>query len=366
MEKKMNILFVSGNLCDGGAQRVIAVVSSALAEKGHDVSMLLYSRNEKEYPLSSKVKVLSIGNSYEEYSKQSEIKRLKFIRRTLKEIKPDAAIGFLEGGYGLFLASFGMKVKKVASARIDPRVLLEQKGMRATINRMWFRSADAVVLQTQGQKDHVTNIPWKNKTVIANPVSEVALQCIEHDYDRPCRKIVMAGRLDEQKNYPMVLKAMERIHADYPEVTLDIFGKGAQEQALQEMITAKGLDNVVSLKGWTQNTVEEYQNSDIYVLSSDFEGMPNALMEAMAVGLPCISTDCPTGPSDLIIDGDNGYLIPVDDDIMLATRLTDLLESTEKRREMGQKAHLTLKEKFNAEVITQQWEQLLVKLVENK
>lgn len=361
----MNILFVSGNLCDGGAQRVIAVVSSALAEMGYDVSLLLYSRNEKEYPVSSKVKVTSIGNSFEEYSKLSEVQRLKFIRRFLKNLKPDVAVGFLEGGYGLYLASMGMKMKRVASARINPTVLLAQKGLRGRIDRMWFRSADAVVLQTQSQKEAVENIPWKNKTVIANPVSEAALQCPEHDYARPCRKIVMAGRLAKQKNYTMMLKAMETIHKDYPEVNLDIFGKGGLEKELNEQIRSRGLEGVVSLKGWTQNTIEEYHNSDIYVLSSDYEGMPNALMEAMAVGLPCVSTDCPTGPSDLITDGENGYLIPVDDDDMLATRLTDLLESTEKRREMGQKAHLTMKEKFNTEVITQQWEQLFLKLIKD-
>ena len=114
----MKILFVSGNLCDGGAQRVISVVSSELAEKGHDVSLILFSRNEKEYPISEKVKIFALAPNFEDYQKISGLKRIKLIRKLLKEIKPEVAVGFLEGGYGLYLSSFGLKMKKVSSAKI--------------------------------------------------------------------------------------------------------------------------------------------------------------------------------------------------------------------------------------------------------
>ena len=144
----MKILFLSGNLCDGGAQRVISVVASELAEKGHDVNLLLFSRNEKEYPLSEKVKIFSLADNFNDYQKISGLKRIIRVRRLLKQLKPEVAVGFLEGGYALYLSSFGLKLKKVSSARINPKHIIEQKGLRAFINKRWFKKSDAIVLQT--------------------------------------------------------------------------------------------------------------------------------------------------------------------------------------------------------------------------
>ena len=363
----MKLLFVSGNLCNGGAQRVISVVSSKLADKGHDVSLILFARNEKEYPLSNKVKIYSLGDNFEEYSKLSEFKRVKMLRALLNQIKPEAAVGFLEGGYGLYLSSFGMKFPKIASARIDPVQILNAKGVRAKINLRWFASADAVVLQTNEQADHVKHMNWKNKTVIANPVSQAALEYPEHDYERPCKRLVMAGRLDDQKNYKMAITAMKTVHESYPDVILDIFGKGKEEEDLRAFIMSNGLEGCVTLKGWTQNVADEYAKSDIYLMTSDCEGMPNALMEAMAIGLPCISTDCPTGPADLICDGENGYLVPVNDAAALADRVMRLVEmSSEDRRAMGESARKYLSDNFNRGYIAEQWERLLERLVKKK
>lgn len=359
----MKLLFISGNLCDGGAQRVISVVSSKLAELGHDVSLILYARNEKEYPLSDKVKIYSLGNSFEEYSKLSEFKRVKMLRVLLKQIKPEAAVGFLEGGYGLYLSSFGMKFPKVASARIDPVHILSAKGLRSKINLRWFASANAVVLQTNGQLERAGNVKWKNKTVIANPVSQSALEYPEHDYAMSCKRVVMAGRLDEQKNYKMAIEAIKTVRESYSDVTLDIFGKGGYESEIRSFIDSNGLSDCVTLKGWTQKTTDEYARSDIYLMTSNYEGMPNALMEAMAVGLPCISTDCPTGPSDLIQDGVNGYLVPMGDSKVLADRIQKIIsmEPSERQR-LGLAAHNTMKEYFNESVIAKKWEELFIQL----
>ena len=363
----MKILFVSGNLSDGGAQRVISVVASGLAEKGHDVNLLLFSRNEKEYPINEKVKITAIGRNFAEYSKLSGYARTMFIRKYLKELKPQVAVGFLEGGYGLFMASIGMRFPKVASARIDPAILLRKKGSRAILDRIWFRAADAVVLQTNRQKQHAKDTGWKNQTVIANPVSDNALATEPHFYDRPCRRIVMAGRLEKQKNYPMAFAAMERIREQYPDATLDVFGKGSQEAELQNMIAEKGLQNNIFLRGWTQNTVKEYEQSDIYVMCSDFEGMPNALMEAMAAGLPCVSTDCDTGPEDLITDGESGYLVPVGDAEALTARVLRIMDMPlQERKMMGEKAKQVMAAEFDKGTITGQWEALLHRLVDGR
>lgn len=362
----LKIMFLSGNLCDGGAQRVISVMSGYLAERGHEVTVLLYSRNKKEYPLNPKVNLVSIADSFEEYSKISGLQRIKHIRRYLKSLKPDVAIGFLEGGYGLYLSSFGMKLKKVASARIDPKHLFT-KTLRGFINKLWFRSANAIVLQTASQVEHLPVNMRKNGVVISNPISEVAISNKIDVHSIECRKIVMAGRLDSQKNYPMVFEAINIVRKKYPDIHLDIFGKGNLEGELQRLIDEKGLTQNIKLRGWSQNTLDEYKNHDMYILSSDFEGLPNALMEAMAVGLPCISTDCDTGPSDLIEHGENGFLVPVGDSVSLADYIIKIIEMTsEQRAELGNRAHNTIQEKFNLDYIAQKWENLFEDIVRRK
>lgn len=360
----MKILFVSGDLCDGGAQRVISVVANTLAEKGHEVTMFLFSRSEKEYELSSNIKLVALAESYAAFLKINPMLRIVKIRKILKEVSPDVAVGFLQGGYYMWASSFGMKFKKIGSTRVDPRLLIEKKGVGAEVNRMWFRHADAVVLQTDTQLEHVKDVNWKKKVVISNPVSDVALLTDAHDYSRPCETITMAGRLEIQKNYLMVLDVIEQLHVAFPDVKLCIFGEGSQKGNLEKEITNRKLEDIVSLKGWTANIVEEYEEADMYVLSSDYEGMPNALMEAMACGLPCVSTDCPTGPSSLIIDGENGFLVPVGD----VQAMTDavkriLLMTSAEREQMGTHAKDTIYKGYNKEVIAEKWEELFEELL---
>lgn len=361
----MKIVFVSGNLSNGGAQRVISIIASRLAERGCEVSLLLFCRSEKEYPISDKIKVRSFCKSYEEYSQMPKMARITCLKKFIKEIKPDVAVGFTEGGYALYLASFGMNFKKIASARIDPKLIMEDQGLRAMINRHWFYRADAVVLQTEGQLGRVPMKLRKKSLVIPNPISEAALQdSCTSDYEK-CRRIVMVGRLDEQKNYPMAFQAIDIVRKKFSDVHLDIFGKGELEEELLQLIERMDLSANVSLRGWTQDVLTEYRNHDLYLLTSDYEGMPNALMEAMAAGIPCISTDCATGPSDLITDGENGYLVSMGDAETLAEKIICIIEmSAEERKRIGEKAFSTLRDRYNIDVIVKKWEELFEKLSE--
>lgn len=362
----MNILFISGNLCDGGAQRVIALISSQMAREGHNVSLLLFSRNSKEYSVDEKVNILSLGNNFQEYSNISKWKRMMMIRKIIKKNHTEVAIGFLEGGYALFLSSFGMNIKKIASSRIDPKIILTEKGMRAKLDRIWFKNADAVVVQTRSQVKHAKNAGWAKMTVIANPISDSALCGNGHIYREECKKIIMVGRLATQKNYFMALDAMMIVCNKHPEIILNIFGKGNKEEEILKKIEEKKLCKNVFLNDWTQTVQKEYEQHDIFLLTSDFEGMPNALMEAMAAGLPCISTNCDTGPSDLIDDGENGIIVPVGDVETLANRIMYVAENTAiERARMGQKAYQKMKNSFNIRTITREWVDLFSELEAN-
>ncbi len=352
----MKILFVSGNLTDGGAQRVIAVVSSKLADLGHDVELFLFARNKKEYPISEKVKVTSIADNFSEYKKISSIKRMFILRRFLKKERPDVAIGFLEGGYALYLASFGLKIKKIASMRIDPKKYWQIKGFRTKIKKFWFSSADSIVVQTTSQIENMPKKMRRKCVVIANPISDKALDAVTIEKTDTCRKFVMAGRIEKQKNYEMAISALKMLIDKYPDISLDIYGKGSQAEDINSLIMENGLSDNIKLCGWTDDTVNTYINYDAYLLTSNYEGMPNALMEAMAVGLPSISTDCPTGPSELITDGNNGFLVPLGDAEALAQRMEMLMNMPKSERALiGSSAKNTMKEKFNSDVISKAW-----------
>ena len=361
----MRVLFVTGTLSHGGAQRVISVVANQLAELGHEVSMIVFRRYENEYPVSSKVNLLSMAASQEEYDHISGLRRVIMLRKLIRKVKPDVAVGFLEGGYGMYLSSFGMRFKRIASARVNPVHLLDEGGSRGLLNRIWFRHADAVVMQTEGQIRLLPkNSGWKNCKVIANPVSESALETPEHDFNRPFTRIIMAGRLDDQKDYPMAIRAMKTVHESLPSLVLDIYGEGEDQALIEKELNNSGLEGVVNLKGWSQSILDEYASSDLYVMSSKYEGMPNSLMEAMACGLVCISTDCETGPSDLITDGEDGFLIPVGDSEKLAECIVRVAGmSQEKRTGIGNSAKKHMRDEFSSEMIGRKWESLLKDLI---
>ena len=138
---------------------------------------------------------------------------------------------------------------------------------------------------------------------------------------------IAAGRIDSQKNYPMMIDAFSRVVKQYPNVKLRIFGKGsdAYTQSLRDRINALGMQNHIMLMGRSSQMNEEYKKSDVFLMSSDYEGLPNALMEAMASRLICISTDCKTGPRDLIEENVNGYMVPVGDSKALADAIVKVI-----------------------------------------
>ena len=363
----MKLAFIIGNMSNGGAQRVISIVTDGLARNGHDVHLLLFNRCKEEYYINPDVKVTSLKDSFEEYSKLGFLNRISAIRKMLKTISPDVAVGFTEGGYALFLSSFGMKFPKVASARISPHFILAEKGLRAFINKLWFKSADAVVLQTKSQEKFVPNKLWKNMVIIPNPINEKALASADASLRKECKNLIMVGRLDKQKNYIMAFKALNEVKKKYPEIVLTVFGKGSEEEKLSEFIRLNNLEDSIILKGWSQDVIAEYGDKDLYLMTSDYEGMPNALMEAMACGLPSISTDCPTGPSDIIKNGENGFLVDVGDYEALAQKIIDVIEMPfEERQKIASAAQATMRSEYTVDIIVKQWQLLLERLGDGK
>ncbi len=335
----MKIVFVSYKLCDGGAENVLAQVASELARRKHDVEILLYQRNTVEYPIDNNVKLIELG----EYSFKGKngisrsFNRIKAIRKIIKQEQPDFLIPFLDSmARETVLATWGLSNKVVATVRNSPYHTPESKLERGLRN-IFCRFASAVWVQNTDQKKYFSKAIQKKTFVVANPVAEALFED-EKIYKDNVMQFITCGRLHEQKNHKMLIDAFTAANHQYPGIELSIYGVGALHDELQQHINNNGMASKIHLRGRTENVKGALLDSDCFILSSDFEGMPNALMEAMATGLPCISTNCLTGPSDLILNQDFGLLIPVNNCEKMTSSIIQMVEHPEIAKKQGQTA----------------------------
>ncbi len=323
-----HILFAIGSLYGGGAERVVSVWSSRLAKKGYKVSVLVYSRMENEYPIDNKVEVYTIAKSQKECNDMSILSRLRLFRKKLKEIKPDVVISFLPiMQIYVRIACIGLHIPRIETVRNNPWEI--EKGLNAIYSKLWlncFKTCNAFIVQTGDQKLFFDKKVQDKAVVIPNSINESYLQSHKTEYNDNSHKIIAAGRLTLQKNYKMMIDAVKTASQKYVDITLEIYGVGELYDELNDYINEQGLSDKITLMGRSDSLYKLYPERDLYLMSSDYEGMPNALAEAMAVGLPCISTDCKTGPRDLIENGENGYLVEVGNAGVMAEKIVEFFE----------------------------------------
>ena len=330
------ILFAIPQLTGGGAERVVSVWANELSAKGYDVSILVFSVSNEDYVTDSRVKVVAMAPNLELYRGMSYGQRYRWFRGFLKETKPDYIIPFLPAAQvWMMLCSRGLPARRIETIRINPWKIGVAKGMERLLWRHCFRSCHKIILQASDQAPFFSLKEQKKSVLVPNPISEIYLDhykaCLS---ERPV-EFIAVGRVVPQKNYAMMIKAFGLACKKHADLRLRIFGAGTPEytERMQRLIEEEGLRERVFLMGRTQYIEEEYQKSDVYLMTSDFEGLPNALMEAMASRLVCISTDCRTGSRDLIDDGVNGCLVPVGDEAALAQKIELVLAMPGQERE---------------------------------
>ncbi len=307
------ILFAIANLKGGGAERVVSVWSSQLAEQGYEVAVFTYYTDDNEYAISNKVKRITISKTKDENLSFSYIKRFKLIRRAVKEFAPDTIISFLPRmQIWMMFATIGLKCDMIQTVRISPWHHRSGKGETFLWKRC-FRKADKILLQSNDQKPFFSKKVQKKCFVVPNPLNSLYVENSISAYSSKTVKFIANGRLSGQKNYALMIDAFAKSAQQNHDITLDIFGaeNDVTFSELQLRIDNYNLSDRIKLRGWTKDVLKELTMHDAFIMTSNFEGMPNALAEAMAVGLPCISTDCKTGPADLIDDNKNGFLVEV-------------------------------------------------------
>ena len=304
------VLFSIGNLIGGGAERVVALWCGILAEKGYDVALYMAHRADGEYYVDPRVKIASTASSQKEFMAMSKTDRFKKNRRFIKGFAPDVIINFLpKMQIKMLVTSFGIPARRRETIRNNPWIDTDVGRLRPLWN-LCFKRADAIIVQTAEQAEYFSSREKKKCTVIHNPISAAFRDAKREEYAARATRFTAAGRLNTQKNFPMLIEAFSRVAKDNTDICLDIYGNGSDEYTayLQQCIDKEGMSRQIILKGRTDDVCAALMEHDCFIMSSDYEGMPNALAEAMATGMVCISTDCKTGPCDMIENGKNGYL----------------------------------------------------------
>lgn len=343
-------VFVIPTLSMGGAERIVSVLGNTLCRNGQDVTVIKYLDCEDEYKTVPEVKIINLsGGGRAEYDRMSFLVKIRKLRSAIRQESPDYVLPFLfQVARDVFFATLGLPFTVIQSIRIDPASGPASRYMRAFRDWLVYRSKCTFV-QNEQQRAYFRKGQGKIH-VLYNPV-ESSYFDLQPAYNSDRFRICAIGRVERQKNFRLLVDAFCRAFPEDGTAELDIYGDGSLKGELINDIAARGREGSIHLKGRTDRIPEVLTTSDLFVLSSDFEGMPNALIEAMAAGLPCISTDCPTGPSDLITDGVNGLLVPVRDVEAMAEAMRRLSRNPESGREMGRRAKETIARLCDADSI---------------
>ena len=340
--KRKKILIAVSSLGGGGAERVATVWASQLAECGYDVSIYVTSRIADEYPLSDKVTVYAGGQTRGEYLSKSYFRRFRNVCSILKKIDPDYIVSFLfNTRIWMMFGSMGLRAKLIDTVRISPWVYDSYKFPARILSQMSYDVSRKIIVQASDQKDWFSERNQKKCVLVPNPISPLYKTNYKEYISQEVVNFIAAGRIDPQKNYPMMIDAFASVVKQYPNIKLRIFGKGKDDytQKLQDQINSLGMQESIFLMGRSSEIHIEYKKSDVFLMTSDFEGLPNSLMEAMASRLICISTDCKTGPRDLIDHNENAFMVPVGDSKALAQSIVNVMNMTyEERVAMADKA----------------------------
>ena len=359
----MKLLFYIDGIGGGGAERVIANLANGFAQRGEKVVLVTSFPRKNEYEISGRVVRYNLEQEQPKARKflRKNVRQVWRLRQICKKEKFDIAVSFMEGpNFRLIAATFFLKVKTIISLRSDPSHEYIQMFHKIIANTI-YSLADACVFQTEDARKFFSTTIKKKSTIILNPIADPFFNEMQPTKEK---KIVSVGRLDIVKNYKLLINAFSEIEKEYPDYKLVIYGDGEEKENLLSLISELHLEDKVSLPGRVCDVVQKLATASLFILSSEFEGLPNSLMEAMAMGLPVIATDCPCGGPRLLLQGGKcGILVPVDDRKSMIGAIKFYLDN---KNEMEKYAMLARKraEDFREENIYNTWDGLFRDLLE--
>lgn len=348
--------YISHPLNDGGAERVVTNLANAFASQYYDVTIITPFRSHPEYFVENSVHRYYLDEENLGNKISRPIYRIFRLRKFLKKNNIKVLFAFLDGAvnYSVLATRFS-GVKVIVSERNDPC-----QYFKTFAQKLWIRTiydlADAAVFQTPEAKSFFNRSIQKRSKIIYNPVRD---EFYTNNLEPIANRIVTCGRYEPQKNHYMLIEAMNIAIRTYPNLKLSIYGAGALEKQLNDYINECGLCENVFIEGNALNVPNVLKSAEIFVLSSDFEGAPNALMEAMAMGVPSVSTDCPCGgPKMFFGNNENGLLVPVGDSQAMAEAICKLHEDKQLQKNFSVKGRI-FAERFRMDNIFNEWKSII-------
>ncbi|MEG0577761.1 MAG: glycosyltransferase family 4 protein [Bacilli bacterium] len=342
---KKKVTFILGGLSRGGAEKVVSVLANDYYSKGWDVDIILLLLYEVGYELNENIKIIDFTNKGK--LRVFNIPYwIKSIRNYVKCSNTDIVISFVARiNIITQIACINLKKRVIVSERNDPRndgrsILVD------ILTKILYPQASQVIFQTEYAKNYFQNL--NNSVVIPNPI-----QIYAHASLVKSDKIVTVGRLAKQKNQELLIEAFKQVAKDNPQYKLEIYGDGNCKKILLNKIKMYDLEDNVFLQGNVQNIHERISDAKIFVLSSNYEGLSNALLEAMMMGIPCVSTNC-SGIDEYVKNRIDGTLVPVGDSVKLAKAINELIADSELREKYSQQAIIN-SSKFKVENIINEW-----------
>lgn len=334
-----------------GAERVISILADYYCKKGWAVDIITLLNSRCDYDLDENINLVPICRENKSYYKNI-IFWISGIRKYAKSKKPERIVSFVARINILTLvACFGLKINIIISERNDPEADGRSYVVK-TSSYILYKLAMCVVFQTLWAQSCFPKSIIKKSVVIPNPVKVLTLASSLKN-----KKIVAVGRLEPQKNHAMLINAFKRIHDLYPDYSLYIYGEGNLRTSLIKQIKFLGLEEYVFLPGNVENIHKKIADAEMFVLSSNYEGLSNALLEAMMMGLPCISTDC-AGSNEVIQNNINGLLTPIGDVHKLAECMKSLINDKELSANISRESQITANQ-FQSEIVVRKWESVI-------
>lgn len=332
---EMRIVFLAYLHGFGGAEKQNVMLANAMAERGHDVTVISICADNNCYTMDERVKYEFLPDR--KTGLLRVLSRYQDIKKRLDDLQPDVTVNFwFQSAYLTALMRKSITGKVVYSERGDPGDK-EYSGALGIIRALTLPRIDGFVFQSKGAQKYFKHSVQAKSTVIPNPVF---VNADDYPEVKERRKVIVSvGRLHPQKNHKLLIDAFSLIADRIPDYSLEIYGEGDLREELQKQIDYLNLTKRVFLKGTSKEIHRMIYDAALFVLSSDYEGLPNTLLEAMALGIPSISTDCkPGGAREIIDDNINGIIVPVEDKYKLASEIVKILNDSNMQAVFSEKA----------------------------